>query len=87
VAAKLARRCEVQLVYVIGYREPIAKAIETFGTETVPLSQIEEFAWKMTDVSTRGFVEELNLLQPIYRNSARYGHFGRSEFPWERIKS
>jgi len=86
VAAKLAKRCEVQLVYVIGYREPIAKAIETFGTETVPLKQIEEFAWNLIDLSTQGFVKGLNLLQPIYRSSARYGHFGREEFPWEKIK-
>lgn len=87
VAAGLAKRCEVQLVYVIGYRDPIAKAIETFGTETVPLKQIEDFAWALIDVSTQGFVEGLNLLQPIYRQTARYGHFGRSEFPWEKIKA
>lgn len=87
VARGLAKRCEVQLVYVIGYRDPIAKAIETFGTETVPAKEIEDFAWNLIDVSTRGFVEGLNLLQPIYRESARYGHFGRQEFPWEKIKT
>lgn len=86
VAAGLARRCEVQLAYVIGYRDPIAKAIETFGTETKSLSQIEDFAWSLLNLSTQGIVEGLNLLQPIYRQSARYGHFGRPEFPWESIK-
>lgn len=87
VATGLAKRCEVQLVYVIGYREPIAKAIDTFGTEKVPMSQIEDFAWKLIDVSTQGFVQGLNLLQPIYRESARYGHFGRPEFPWEKVSA
>lgn len=87
VASGRAKRCEVQLVYVIGYRDPIAKAIETFGTETVNLKEIEEFAWNLIDVSTRGFVEGLNLLQPVYRQSARYGHFGRPEFPWEKVET
>lgn len=85
VASKLAGRCEVQLVYVIGYRDPIAKSIETFGTETAPMHQIEDFAWSLLDVSTRGIVDGLNLLQPIYRQTACYGHFGRPEFPWEKI--
>ena len=87
VAANLASRCEVQLVYVIGYRDPIAKAIETFGTENASMSQIEDFAWKLIDVSTQGCVEGLNLLQPIYKSTAAYGHFGRPEFPWEKIIS
>ncbi|MCL5004299.1 MAG: methionine adenosyltransferase [Patescibacteria group bacterium] len=85
VAAGLAERCEVQLAYVIGYSDPIARAVETFGTEKKGLKEIEDFAWSLLDLSTKGIVEGLNLLQPIYRNTARYGHFGRNEFPWEKI--
>lgn len=85
VAAGLAKRCEVQVAYVIGYNDPIAKAIETFGTETVPMEKIEEYAWQLLDMSTQGIVKGLDLLRPIYRESARYGHFGRPEFPWEKV--
>jgi S-adenosylmethionine synthetase len=85
VAAGLAKRCEVQVAYVIGYKDPIAKAIETFGTESVPLDKIEEYAWQLLDMSTQGIVSGLDLLRPIYRESARYGHFGRSTFPWEAV--
>ena len=87
VAAGLADRCEVQLVYVIGYSEPIARAIETFGTERRRISYIENFAWNLLHLSTQGIVEGLGLLKPIYRQTARYGHFGRPEFPWEKINS
>lgn len=85
VAAGLAKRCEVQVAYVIGYNDPIAKAIETFGTETVPMEKIEEYAWQLLDMSTQGIVKGLDLLRPIYRESARYGHFGRNVFPWEKV--
>lgn len=86
VANKLAKRCEVQLAYVIGQPKPISAALDTFGTETKPLSVIEDFAFaKLLDLSVRGIVEGLNLRRPIYRESARYGHFGRSQFPWEKV--
>ncbi len=85
VAAGLADRCEVRVAYVIGKREPLAKELECFGTELKPLKQIEEFAWKLLDLSVPGILEGLSLRQPIYRNSARYGHFGRNGFPWENL--
>lgn len=85
VAKKLAKRCEVRVAYVIGQREPIAKDIDTFGTELVPQKQIENFAWKLLDLSVTGIIEGLSLRRPIYRNSARYGHFGRDGFPWEVV--
>jgi S-adenosylmethionine synthetase len=86
IANKLARRCEVQLAYVIGQAQPIAKAIETFGTEKKPVRLIEDFAVnKLLDLSVKGIIEGLDLRRPIYLETARYGHFGRNSFPWERV--
>lgn len=85
VARKMASRCEVQVAYVIGKRVPIARAVETFGTESVDKKKIEKFAWDLLDLSVSGIIKGLNLLQPIYLKTACYGHFGRSEFPWEKI--
>lgn len=85
VAAGLADRVEVRIAYVIGKRDPIAKAVETFGTEHKRLKTIEDFAWKLLDLSVPGILEGLNLRRPIYEQSARYGHFGRDGFPWEKI--
>lgn len=85
VAKGLADRAEVRVAYVIGQREPLAKAIETFGTEKVSFSQIETFAWSLLDLSVSGIIKGLNLRQPIYQETARYGHFGRNGFPWENV--
>ncbi len=87
VAKGLADRAEVRVAYVIGQREPLAKAIETFGTEKKPLADIEAFAWSLLDLSMPGILKGLNLRRPIYRETARYGHFGRTGFPWEKIVS
>lgn len=86
VAAGLADRCEVQVAYVIGQREPLTKSLETFGTEKVDKKKIEKFAWSLLDLSVPGIVKGLNLLHPIYQPTARYGHFGRPGFPWEKIE-
>lgn len=85
VAAGLADQAEVRVAYVIGQREPLARGIDTFGTEKKPLRTIESFAWKLLDLSVPGILEGLNLRRPIYRESARYGHFGRHGFPWENV--
>ena len=85
VAKGYAYRCEVQIAYVIGHREPIARAIDTFGTQTVDKEKIEKFAWNLLDLSVPGIIKGLKLQRPIYQKSARYGHFGRSGFPWEEI--
>jgi S-adenosylmethionine synthetase len=85
VAAKLAKRCEVQLAYVIGYKEPIVKSLDTFGTATKPMAEIEKFAWGLMDLSTKGINEALDLRRPIYRETARNGHFGHEQFPWEKV--
>ncbi|KKR31346.1 MAG: S-adenosylmethionine synthase [Candidatus Gottesmanbacteria bacterium GW2011_GWC2_39_8] len=87
VAKGFADRAEVQIAYVIGHRDPITKAIETFGTEHVSKRDIENFAWNLLNLSVLGIIEGLNLRQPIYRETARYGHFGRNGFPWEKIVS
>lgn len=85
IAHKMAKRCEVQLAYVIGQRQPFAKSIETYETEKVDKKKIEKFAWSLLDLSVGGIIKGLDLLQPIYLKTACYGHFGRSEFPWEKI--
>lgn len=87
VAAGLADRCEVQLAYAIGQIQPVGKAIETFGTSKSELSVIEDFAWKLLDLSVAGINEGLGLRVPIYQKTARYGHFGNIEYPWEKIKA
>jgi S-adenosylmethionine synthetase len=84
VASGLADRAEVQIAYVIGQREPITKTVETFGTEKSSLREVENFAWNLLDLSVPGLLEGLDLRRPIYKESARYGHFGREEFPWEK---
>jgi S-adenosylmethionine synthetase len=86
VAAGLADTCEVQIAYVIGQREPITKAIETFGTEKKKLSVIEDFAWKVLGLSVPEIIKGLDLRRPIYQKTASYGHFGRNDFPWEKFK-
>ncbi len=85
VARGYAYRCEVQIAYIIGQREPIVKALETFQTETIDKKKIEKFAWNLLDLSVSGIINGLNLRRPIYKESACYGHFGRSFFPWEEI--
>jgi len=89
VAAKLAQKCEVQLAYAIGVAEPVSVLVETFGTGTVEQSKIEKAVRERFRLTPRGIIESLNLLQPIYRPTAAYGHFGREpgvsgEFSWER---
>jgi len=85
VASKMADRCEVQLAYVIGYVQPIVKEINTFGTEKTSLEKIKKFAWSLIDLSVNGIVNSLKLRKPIYSKTARYGHFGNPDYPWEKL--
>ena len=87
VAKGLARKCEVQLAFVIGKPYPIVKAIETFNTEKTSLRKIEAFAWSLLDLSVEGIITGLDLRRPIYQKTASYGHFGREGFSWEEIIS
>jgi S-adenosylmethionine synthetase len=86
VAAKLARRCEVQLAYAIGVAQPVSINVQTFGTGTISDSAIEKLIREHFDCRPAALIKELDLLRPIYRGTAAYGHFGRSEkeFTWEQ---
>ena len=83
VAAGLADRCEIQLSYAIGVADPTSIMIETFGTEKVSTDIIVKAVREFFDLRPYGLQEMLNLLRPIYKKTAAYGHFGREEFPWE----
>ncbi|HUF11944.1 MAG TPA: methionine adenosyltransferase [Longimicrobiales bacterium] len=92
VANGLAERCEIQLAYAIGVAQPLAMAVETYGTGTRGDEAIAEWIREHFDLSPRGISEDLELLRPIYSPTAAYGHFGREPgvdgaFPWERIRS
>ncbi|OOE96691.1 methionine adenosyltransferase [Salinivibrio sp. MA351] len=84
VAAGLADRCEIQLSYAIGVAEPTSIMVETFGTEKVAPEVIIKAVREHFDLRPYGLQEMLNLLQPIYKQTAAYGHFGREIFPWEK---
>jgi S-adenosylmethionine synthetase len=85
VAAGLADECSIQVAYAIGVARPVGVRIETFGTEKVPVARIEALVKKHFDFRPKAIIEKLQLLRPIYRRTASYGHFGRSEpeFTWE----
>ncbi len=84
VAAGLASRCEIQISYAIGIAEPISIRVDTFGTGKVKESEIMELIHENFDLRPYGIIHTLNLLRPIYLATAAYGHFGRSEFTWEK---
>jgi S-adenosylmethionine synthetase len=96
VAAKLARRCEVQLAYAIGVAQPVSVMVDTFGTSVVPEAAIMDAVANEFDLTPRGIIEALDLRKPIYSATSAYGHFGRepkkvgkgrsamTEFSWER---
>lgn len=86
VAAGLAKECEVQLAYAIGVAEPVSVMIETFGTSTVPEEKISVAIKEVFDLSPSAIIKSLELLKPIYQQTAAYGHFGRTGdgFTWER---
>ena len=85
VAAGLAEKCEVQLAYAIGYPEPVSVHVTTFGTGTVEDTVISDAVRAVFDMTPAGIIETLDLRKPIYQATAAYGHFGRSEFPWEQV--
>ncbi|MBI4038455.1 methionine adenosyltransferase [Candidatus Daviesbacteria bacterium] len=85
VAQKLAEKAEVRLAYFIGAKKPTMQDIETFGTAKKSQKVIKSFMEKILDTSVAGILEGLDLQRPIYLPTASYGHFGRDEFPWERI--
>jgi S-adenosylmethionine synthetase len=86
VAAGLARRCEVQIAYAIGKAHPVGLYVETFGTETVPADKITAAIKEVFDLRPAAIIRDLDLLRPIYHQTAAYGHFGRAlpDLTWER---
>jgi S-adenosylmethionine synthetase len=85
VAAGLATRCEVQLAYAIGVAEPVSVSVDTFGTAVIDEQRIVELIRAHFPLTPQGMIEHLRLRRPIYRRSAAFGHFGRTEesFTWE----
>jgi S-adenosylmethionine synthetase len=85
VAAGLARRCEVQIAYAIGKAHPVGLFVETFGTGSVPDAVIQDAVVEVFDLRPAAIIRDLDLLRPIYSQTAAYGHFGRPEmdFTWE----
>jgi S-adenosylmethionine synthetase len=85
VAAGFADRVEVQVAYAIGKARPVGLYIETFGTEKIATSAIEKAVLEVFDLRPRAIIRELDLLRPIYAQTAAYGHFGRelADFTWE----
>jgi len=86
VGANLADKCGIQIAYAIGVAEPVSLMVETFGTGKIEDSKLSELLLKIFDFTPGGIIEALQLLRPIYRKTASYGHFGRTEkeFTWER---
>jgi S-adenosylmethionine synthetase len=85
VAAGLAERCEVQVSYAIGVAEPCSVLVDTFGTGKLSDEQLQRCVRETFDLRPRAIIEDLDLLQPIYRKTAAYGHFGRKDVPWEQL--
>ncbi len=86
VAAGLARRCEVQVAYAIGKAQPVGFYVDCFGTESIPVSTIQKAVLEVFDLRPAAIIADLDLLRPIYAQTAAYGHFGRelADFTWER---
>jgi S-adenosylmethionine synthetase len=86
VAAGLARQCQIQVAYAIGVAEPMNITVYTEGTGKIPDAEIAKLVRAHFDLRPKGIIQMLDLLRPIYRKTAAYGHFGRDEpeFTWER---
>jgi len=86
VASKLAKKCEIQLAYAIGVAKPVSVRIDTFGTSTKSEEELVEIVLNNFDLTPTGIIKTLDLRRPIYKNTAAYGHFGRTdiELPWEK---
>jgi S-adenosylmethionine synthetase len=87
VAKGLAKRCEVQVAYVIGQATPVSFNVETFGTGKVSDDKIKKYALDLLNMSVKNIIGQLKLRRPVFASTAAYGHFGRAEFSWEKIVS
>ena len=86
MAAGLAKRCEIELAYAIGVAHPVSLLVDTFGTGVIPDDRLAQIVAEAFDLRPAGIIEMLDLRRPIYRQTAAYGHFGRTDvdLPWER---
>ena len=84
VAAEIVDKVEVQIAYAIGVAEPVSIMVDSFGTSKIPEDKIKELIVSHFDLKPKGMIQTLNLLNPIYKQTAAYGHFGRNIFPWEK---
>ena len=89
VAAKLAKKCEVQIAYAIGVAEPVSVLVDTFGTGAIAEERVRDIITEVFDLRPAAIIEYLDLLRPIYANTSAYGHFGRNEagFSWEKTEA
>ncbi len=87
VAAGLAKKCEIQVAYAIGQAEPMGIMVDTWRTNAIPEEKIGDLILKYFDLTPRGIIEKLDLRRPIYKQTAAYGHFGRTDLdvPWEEV--
>ncbi len=85
IANGYAKRCEIQISYAIGMKEPLSIYIDTFGTGTIPEEEIVELVKNKFDLTPDGIIRYLDLKQPIYEKTTNYGHFGKKDLPWEQI--
>jgi S-adenosylmethionine synthetase len=86
VAAKLASRCEVQIAYAIGVAQPVGVYVRTFGTGRIADDLLSDYVKAHFDMRPRAIIEQLDLLKPVYKRTAAYGHFGRAGFSWENTE-
>ena len=86
VANGLAHKCQLELSYAIGEPKPLSVTIDTFGTSTYTDEQLLEIINKNFDFSVSNIIKELDLRRPIYKETVNYGHFGKSNLPWEQFK-
>src|SRR3954471_2712015 len=84
VASGVAKRCEVQVAYAIGVAQPVGVHVNTFGTGKIEDQVLEKYIQTSFDMRPKAIIEQLDLLKPIYKKTAAYGHFGRDEFSWEK---
>jgi len=87
VASKLARKCEIQLAYAIGVAKPVSVRVDTFGTGVKSEEELVDIVLNNFDLTPSGIIDTLDLRRPIYKQTAAYGHFGRTDIdlPWERV--
>ena len=85
VANGYAKKCEIELSYAIGIKEPISIYVETYNTNTIPVEEIIEKIKNKFDLTPLGIINYLDLRKPIYKKTTNYGHFTKNDLPWEKI--